>query len=79
MLVTLPDNDRYYAVSQLRSMRDEARHKYFLHADPGGLTVAEKKAWDFEHFALQLILQAAQVRLAAEEEMVALLKAEKAA
>lgn len=79
MLITLPDADRYYAVTQLRSMRDDARKSYFEHADPGGLTPPEKKAWDFEHFALQLILQAAQVRLEAEEEMTRLLAAERAA
>lgn len=58
----------------LQHLRDEARTNYFAHIDPGGLTPAQKQAWAYEHFALQLILQAAQLRLDAEAEMQLLLR-----
>lgn len=66
-------------ISALQHQRDEARSNYFAHVDPGGLTPPQKQAWDYDHFALQLILQAAQLRLDAEAEMQALLQNECAA
>lgn len=78
MLIAIPDphTDR---IPILKLMLAEKRECYFAHNDPGGLSDAQKKAWDFEHFALQLLLQAAQTRLAGEEELAQLLNTEDAA
>lgn len=63
----------------LEHQRDDARENYFAHIDPGGLTPAEKRAWEYDQFALQLLLGAAQMRLDAEEKLQLLLKSEVAA
>lgn len=68
-----------HALLSLEAARDAARTNYFQHSDPGGLLPAQKKAWNLEHFALQLLVQAAQIRLDAEVKMHELLMAEKSA
>lgn len=68
-----------FAITFLETERDERRERYFSHTNPGGLTPPHQKAWEFEHFALQLLLEAAQMRLDAETEMDRLLRAERAA
>lgn len=78
MLISI-DNMPSTSLIELKVQHADARANYFAHTDLGGLTPAQQKAWNFEHFALQLLLQSAHVRLAAEEEMQALMQAEAAA
>lgn len=75
MVITVPDQPSK-KLSALRQQAQEAFGKYFKHSDPGGMTPNEKLAWRHEHFALQLLMEAAHLRLHAEEEMLALLTAE---
>jgi hypothetical protein len=49
------------------------RRTFFSHCNEGNLTPAFLYAWELEHCALRDLLEAAQVRLAAETEMQALL------
>lgn len=73
------DTPKSIAITYLTDVRDDARTRYFTHVDPGGLTPAEKRAWDFENFAYLLLLQAAQIKLDAEIELQRLLDLEMAA
>lgn len=80
MLVAI--NSHYTPTSDIETLtrlRDEARANYFNHSDPGGLTDAEELAWRWDHFALQLIMTAAQKRLDAEIALRAMIKIGEAA
>lgn len=59
--------------------RDGARQQFFAHRDPGNLTPAQKRAFQYRNMALLLFLNAAQIELEAEQDMQALLAMEKAA
>jgi hypothetical protein len=63
----------------LTRCRDDTRAAYFAHTDPGGLTPAQKEAWQLENMGLLLLLHAAQKRLDAEFEILCLLNVERAA
>lgn len=56
--------------------RDQRAAEFAAHIDPGGLTPSEKYAFELDDHALQLRLQAAQIRLEAEEELLRLLQHE---
>lgn len=75
MLISLPDCSTKN-LAALFAKREAAAQVYFAHAIPGNLTPAEKKAFHLENFALQLMLEAAQTRFAAELEMQELLEVE---
>lgn len=75
MLISLPNNETN-DISELETARNEARRLYFAYRDLGGLKPAQKKAYELERFALQLWLEAAEIRLQAESEMQRLLTAE---
>ena len=76
MLITIPDfaHDNNVSLLALESERDQARNYYFAHIQPDSMNNAQLKAWKYEHFALQLIMAAAQVRLDGESETRALIK-----
>lgn len=69
MFICIPDPATARSLLELEQSRDDARGHYFAHSDPGGLTPATKHAFELDHFALQLILAAAQKRLDAGFEM----------
>lgn len=73
MLVSIPD-EAPKQLATLRKHRNEAARNYFRHLDPGGMTPAEKVAWQIENMALALLVQAAELRLEREREMQKLLR-----
>lgn len=73
MLISIPDESTKQ-LAALKNRRNAAARNYFRHADPGGLTPAEKQAWQIENLALAMLVQAAELRLRDEREMQRLLR-----
>lgn len=60
----------------LEAARNHAWVFYAEDCSPGGLTAIGERAWNMEHFARQLLFEAAQLRLDEEIQLHTLLAAE---
>jgi len=58
---------------RLVSELDAARKRYFAHIHPGNLTDIELHSWEHEEEGLFMLMQAAQMRVDAEEKVQKLL------
>lgn len=74
--VMADDQNRFLDI--LFAKRDNARADYLSHCDPGNLTAAGKRAFQYRNMALLLMLKAAQLELDAELEFHALMANEAA-
>lgn len=59
-------------LSDLMDACDAARQQFFAHRDPGGLTPAQKRSFQYTNMALLLLFKAAQIEVEAELQFHAL-------
>lgn len=59
-------------LSDLLDACDAARRQFFAHRDPGGLTPAQQRSFQYTNMALLLLFKAAQIEVEAELQFHAL-------